>query len=254
MQLIRDRHPADPTLEMAFTEALLRAVAAGRIPETARVFRPGATMAFGRRDAFRPGFAAAQDAARAAGYPPVVRLGGGHAAGYDEGSVVVELITAQARVGVGIEERFAAAASVLQDALRAVGIEPETGELPGEYCPGRWSLHAAGSGVKLAGLAQRSIRGAALTTAVVVVEGGARLRTALTVAYAALALAWDPATAGAVDDVRRGVRAQDVEDALIAAISRRWALTEGVVDDEVRATAANLAAASTQRRSSTSRT
>ena len=44
------------------------------------------------------------------------------------------------------------------------------GELSGEYCPGRWSVHAAG--VKLAGPAQRSIRGGSLWTAFVAVERG----------------------------------------------------------------------------------
>lgn len=243
MQLIRDRHPADPVLEMAFTEVLLRAVAAGKIPEAARVFRPGPTMAFGKRDTLLPGFTAARDAARACGYPPVVRLGGGHAAAYDEGSVLVELITPQARVGVGIEERFAALAAVLEDALRAVGIVPEAGELPGEYCSGRWSLHATGSGVKLAGLAQRSVRGAALATAVVVVQGGARVRTALTAVYEALAIPWDPATAGAAEDVRPGLRARDVEGAIVAGVGRRWALTEGMVDRALCERARDLAAA-----------
>ncbi|MCW2998974.1 MAG: lipoate--protein ligase family protein [Solirubrobacterales bacterium] len=240
MLLIRDRHPADPVFEMAVTEALVRAVAAGTVPEAARVFRPGPTMAFGRRDALLPGFQAAARAARAAGYAPVVRLGGGHAAGYDEGSLVVELITTQERIGIGIQERFAAAAAVLEDALRAVGIEPVTGELPGEYCPGRWSLHAAGTGVKLAGLAQRSIRGAALTTAFMAVQGGERLRTALTAVYRELAIPWDPATAGAAEDVRPGVRVQDVETAIVDALRRRRPLTEGEVDDEVRARAQAL--------------
>jgi octanoyl-[GcvH]:protein N-octanoyltransferase len=249
MLLIRDRHPADPAFEMAVTEALLRAVAAGTVPAAARVFRPGPTMAFGRRDALLPGFPAAAEAARAAGYAPVVRLGGGHAAGYDEGSLLVELITAQERVGIGIEERFAAAAAVLEDALRAVGIEPVTGELPGEYCPGRWSLHAAGTGVKLAGLAQRSIRGAALTTAFVAVEGGPRLRTALTAVYRELAIPWEPATAGAAEDVRAGVRVQDVEAAVVEALGRRGPLTERGVDDDVQAVARALAG--DRRRSST---
>jgi octanoyl-[GcvH]:protein N-octanoyltransferase len=221
MLLVRDRHPADPAAEMVFSEALLRAVAAGTSPEAARVFRPGPTMAFGRRDAALPGFSAAQEAARAHGYAPVVRLGGGHAAGYDEGSVVVELVTRQDGIGGQIEGRFAALAAVLEDALRAIGVAPVVGELPGEYCPGRWSLHAEGSTVKLAGLAQRSVRGAALTTAVVVVEGGDRLRAALVDVYAALALGWDPATAGALEDVRPGVRADDVQTALLEALAGR---------------------------------
>ncbi len=219
MLTVRESHPSDPVAEMAYSAMLLRAVAAGERPACARVFRPGPTLAFGRRDALAPGFAAAQAAARAHGYVPVVRLGGGHAAGYDEGAVIVELVTVQARVGTGIEARFAAVAQLLGDALRGLGVVPVVGELPGEYCPGRWSLHAEGSTVKLAGIAQRSIRGAALTTAVVVVEGGARLRDVLVDVYAALDLGWDPATAGALEDVRPGVRAADLESAVLRALA-----------------------------------
>ncbi|MCW3038989.1 MAG: lipoate--protein ligase family protein, partial [Solirubrobacterales bacterium] len=182
------------------------------------VFRPGPTVAFGRRDASLAGFGTAVTAAEDAGYAAVLRLGGGHAAAYDEGSVLVELITRERAVGVGIEPRFAALAARLEEALRAVGIAPVVGELPGEYCPGRWSLHAEDSGIKLAGLAQRSIRGAALTTAVVVVEGGRRIRGVLEPVYAALGLPWDPSTAGAAEDVRPGLRAGAFADAVAATL------------------------------------
>jgi lipoate-protein ligase A len=233
--LVRDRHPESPAREMAFSEALLREVAAGTLPPLVRVFRPGATMAFGRRDALEPGFAAAFRVAGERGFPGVVRLGGGRAAGYDEGSVIIEVVTAESGVVGDIEGRFATLAAVLHDALGSLGIAPETGELPGEYCPGRWSLHARGSGVKLAGLAQRSVRGAALTTAVVVVEGAGRLRHALSGVYAALGLTWDPTTAGAAEDLRPGLRAAAMEEALIAAAARRWPLRDAPLNAAQRA-------------------
>lgn len=235
VRLVRDRHPESPAREMAFSEALLREVAAGTVPPLVRVFRPGAAMAFGRRDALEPGFAEAFRIARERGFPGVVRLGGGRAAGYDEGSVIIEVVTAESGVVGDIEGRFATLAAILHDALGTVGIDSEAGELPGEYCPGRWSLHARGSGAKLAGLAQRSIRGAALTTAVVVVEGSGRLRHALSGVYTALGLSWDPATAGAAEDVRPGLRAAAMEEALVAAAARRWPLADGPLDAAQRA-------------------
>lgn len=221
MLLVRDSHPADAGAEMAFSATLLRELAAGQRQACARLYRPGATLAFGRRDALSPGFKQAREAALGHGYTPVVRLGGGHAAAYDAGSVVVEVLSAQARVGVGIEARFAWLADALIEGLADVGVTAVAGELPGEYCPGRWSLHAEGSGVKLAGIAQRSVRGAALTTAFVAVEGGARLRAVLVEVYNALGLAWSPPTAGALEDVRPGVSAADVEAALAEVLSRR---------------------------------
>lgn len=244
MLLITAAHPEDPALDMALSEVLLRAVAAGTQPACARVFRPGPTLAFGRRDALLDGYPAAREAARARGYVPLVRLGGGHAAAYDGGAVIVERITPETGVGVGLEERFASAAALLQDTLADLGLPAEVGELPGEYCPGRWSLHATGSTVKLAGLAQRSIRGAALTTAVLVVEHGARLGAVLVDVYAALGLVWDPATAGAAEDLLPGVRAEEAAAAVAEALARREPLAASTVDGHLLADARRLATGS----------
>jgi octanoyl-[GcvH]:protein N-octanoyltransferase len=217
--LLEDGHPADPAADIAASGELLRAVAAGERGPVARVFVPGPTMAFGRLDALRPGYAAAREAAAAHGYTPVLRLGGGHAAGYDQGSVIVELTTPAATIAEGIGERFEAGTRLLVEALRAAGVPAELGELPGEYCPGRWSVHAGG--VKVAGTAQRTIRGASLLAAAVLVQGGDRLRAALVDVYAALGLDWDPRTAGAAEDVAPGVTARAVAAAVVDELEAR---------------------------------
>jgi octanoyl-[GcvH]:protein N-octanoyltransferase len=93
MELLRARHPDDPVLDTAITHALLRQVGAGEKPATARIFRPGPTVAFGRLDALdTDAYDNARAAARAHGFTPLLRLGGGHAAGYDDGSVLVEIV------------------------------------------------------------------------------------------------------------------------------------------------------------------
>ena len=68
MLLVRDGFPDDPALDIAVGHALLERAAAGAIGPTLRVYRPGATVAFGRLDALRPGFGAAVAAARAHGF------------------------------------------------------------------------------------------------------------------------------------------------------------------------------------------
>jgi octanoyl-[GcvH]:protein N-octanoyltransferase len=78
--------------------------------------------------------------------------------------------------------------------------------------------------VKLVGIAQRAVRGAALVTAFVQVGGGARLRSALVDVYSALELEWDPATAGALDDVLSGASVADVEQAILATRGRDLAV------------------------------
>jgi lipoate-protein ligase A len=228
VELLRDRHPDDPVLDAAITHALLREVGAGERGPVARVFRPGPTMAFGRLDALALGYAAARAAAREHGFTPLLRIGGGHAAGYDEGSVLVEVIRPIGTIAEGIPERFADITALLVEALANLGISARVGELPGEYCAGDWSVNAAG--VKLAGTAQRSIRGASLVTAMVLVEHGARLRAALTDVYAALDMAWRPGTAGAANDIVGALTAGDAERTLIAGLAARERLTAGVLD------------------------
>ena len=241
MELLRERHPEDPVLDAAITHALLRQVGAGERPPTARIFRPGATMAFGRLDALSDGYAAARAAAVEHGFTPLLRLGGGHAAGYDAGSVLVELIGPVTTIAEGIPERFATVTALLVEALAALGIAARVGELPGEYCAGEWSVNAAG--VKLAGTAQRSIKGASLVTAMVIVEGSAPLRAALVDVYAALGIDWRPATAGGAADIVRSLTAADVERTLVATLAAHERLTAGTLDAATLALAGELRAA-----------
>jgi lipoate-protein ligase A len=240
VELLRDRFPDDPALDAAITHALLRQVGAGERGPVARVFRPGPTMAFGRLDALSPGYDAARAAARAHGYEPLLRLGGGHAAGYDEGSLLVEVVRPVATIADGVQERFAWLTDLLVETLAHLGIAARVGVLSGEYCAGDHSVHAAG--VKLAGTAQRTIRGASLVTAMLIVGGGDRLRAALIDVYAALRIDWRPATAAAADDIVRSLTAADAERTLIAALAARERLTAGTLGDETLASAERLRA------------
>ncbi len=215
LELITAARPDDPVLDIAATHALLRAVAAREREPALRVFVPGPTAAFGRLDALRPGFPAAAEAARGLGLVPVVRPAGGHAAVYGPGAVVVEHVTPEEDVTARLQERFADQSRRLRDALAGLGADARIGELPGEYCAGRDSVNLGGR-IKVAGIAQRAIRGAALTTAVVTVEDGPALRAAITALYGALGLDVDPAAAGTVDEALPGIRAADVAAAVAA--------------------------------------
>jgi len=209
VELVTEAHPDDPVLDVALTHALLRAVAAGERPDALRLFRPGPTVAFGKLDRLQPGIGAAWQAARDLGYTPLVRLAGGQAAVYDQRSLVIEHVSAEADATAGLTARFEDQAARLQEALAGLGLDIRVGELPGEYCPGGHSINVGGR-TKVAGIAQRTIRGAALTTAVLVVGGGADLRRAVAAIYAALGRDADPAVAGALDDARAGIAVEDV--------------------------------------------
>jgi lipoate-protein ligase A len=239
--LLTDGAAGGAVADIALSHALLRSVAAGDRGRTLRVFHPRPTLAFGRLDARQPGFAAACAAAAALGFTPAVRVVGGRAAASHPGCVVVEEVTVERETGgAGLERRFDDQARRLARVLRALGADAHVGELPGEYCPGRHSVHAGG--LKLVGTAQRVVRGAALTSAVVVVAGGPAVREVVTATYAALGEPVDPATAGALDELLPAVTPAAVHAAVCAAYGTDRRLTPGTVDDALQDAAGALVA------------
>jgi lipoate-protein ligase A len=241
VQLVRAGFPDDPALDIAVGQALLERAARGEIGPTLRVYRPGPTCAFGRLDRLSPGFGDAVAAARAHGFTPVMRQPGGHAAAYDERSLCLDEVRPEAEMLPALQPRFEAAGELFAAALRAVGVDARVGEVPGEYCPGRWTVNARGR-VKLVGTAQRLVRGASLLGAVVVVGGGARVRAVLEDVNAALGLSWDPATAGAAADEVPGLSVDDVERAVLDAYAAQAGpLAAGALDDATVARARELA-------------
>jgi lipoate-protein ligase A len=235
--LLRGTLSGGAAIQAALSEALLDRVRTRFPPLAARLYVPGSTVAFGRMDTFQPGFASAAEAARAHGFEPVLRAPGGRAAAYHERSLVLELAAADEDPRAAIGARYAAMAELVVEALRGLGVPAATGELPGEYCPGRFSVLAGG--VKLGGIAQRVVAGASLTGIAIVVEDGARVRSVLEDVSRALEYDFDPATAGAVADVTPGINVGDVEAALVEALAVRFA----VVDIEPDAALLDAAAA-----------
>jgi octanoyl-[GcvH]:protein N-octanoyltransferase len=237
--LLRDSFPESPALDIAVSHALLNRVARGELGPAVRLYRPAPTLAFGRLDALRPGFLDAGEAARDAGFAPIVRLAGGHAAAYHEQSLIYEEIVAQRDVTARLHDRFRDAAELLAGALAGLGVETQVGEITGEYCPGAYTVSAAGR-LKLVGSAQRAVRGGALLSAFILIADGDRLRAALFDVYRALEIAWLPTTAGALDDVAPGVTLDAVEAAVLAARGEDIDLIPGTIDAETLALARKL--------------
>ncbi|MBA3262589.1 MAG: hypothetical protein H0T69_09005, partial [Thermoleophilaceae bacterium] len=57
LRVLFDCFPDDPALDTAVSRATMRLVAAGELPETLRLARPAAVVAFAKRDALAPGYA-----------------------------------------------------------------------------------------------------------------------------------------------------------------------------------------------------
>ena len=198
-QLIREATPGRPVLDMALSHALLLRVGEGSRPGVVRVYEPGPTVAFSKLDSHADGFAAACAAAREHGYEPMIRLGGGHAAAYGPGCLIHEEIVPHHSTLEGLSERYTRETALVQSALLGLGAPVVAGQLEGEYCAGTHSLHTGG--VKVAGIAQRVIKGAALVSTVVLLDAGPSLRAVLVDVYRALGIDWRPETAGSLADV-----------------------------------------------------
>lgn len=242
MQLFREALGGDPALDVAAANAMVRRVGKGESGAAVRVYRPrGRVVAFGRRDALRPGFAAAAGAARDAGFTPVLRAPGGLAVAYTERSLVVDHVSPDPGRLSGMDERFREYGELWAEVLRGLGVDARVGAVPGEYCPGAYSVNARGT-VKLVGTAQRVIRGAWLFSAVAIFDDAEVLRPLLAEVYHHLERPFDTASVGAIRDEAAGLSLDVVEHAVLAAYGERFGLAPGCLDDRTRTAAEELLA------------
>jgi lipoate-protein ligase A len=238
LRLIRHSFPDAPELSTAVSRTILRRVAAGELPSTIRIHRPAREVAFGRQDVASPGYGAATEAARAAGFAAVERLAGGRAAVFHAGTIAIARAYADPQPPKRTYARFEEMAGVIADALRSLGVDARVGEIPGEYCPGAYSVNARGA-TKLAGIGQRMIRGGAHMGGVVVAGGGREIADVLIPVYEALELDWDPATSGSVaEELGREVDPGELEEALIAELAKRYELISSELNEETVSAAA----------------
>ncbi|MFK0001017.1 biotin/lipoate A/B protein ligase family protein [Paenarthrobacter sp. NPDC090522] len=218
--------------DLDFALELLQRARRGELTPSLRLYRPEPTVAFGQRDANLPGFKAAEEACRSLGFEPLVRKAGGRAAAYHQGTLVVDHVEPHPDAIVKAKARFSEFGELLAGALRSVGVHAAVGEIPGEYCPGEFSVHGEdpvfpAHRIKLIGTAQRVVSGGWLFSSVIVVENSVPIREVLTASYEALGLEWDPATAGAANDLLPHLDVATVEDAVVQAYGTYADVVEG---------------------------
>lgn len=240
LRLVTQTFPDDPVFDTAVSRALLERVAAGELPETLRLGRPGPMVAFAKRDAVSPGYAEAARAARGRGFEAVLRQAGGRAAVFHEGTIALAHAVPGDDPRAGIHARFEETASAAVSALSRLGVDARVGKVPGEWCPGGYSVNAGGQ-VKLVGIGQRVVAGGAHVGAVVVAERGDRVADPLKPVYQALGLEWDPGTAGSVADAAPGTSWERVAAALRDEYAARSELEPWSLDEETLALARRLA-------------
>lgn len=218
--VIRQEERADAATDLDRSVELLRAVADGTIaqPRVVRLYSPVPTVAMSRRESRMPGFETARQASLVRDFTPAVRPTGGRAVAYDESCIVFDVITREAEGSVAQTRFFREIGDALVVAMRGLGVDARVGDVPGEYCPGEFSINARGA-IKLIGTSQRAVRGARLLSGMLPLDGVERFTDVLLAVNAALELDWDPATFGTLaTEVPRMPRAM-VERALIAALA-----------------------------------
>jgi octanoyl-[GcvH]:protein N-octanoyltransferase len=227
-----------PAFDTAVSRATLLRVAAGELPETLRFGRPGAMVAFGRQDATGAGYADAVRAARTGGFEAIERLAGGRAAVFHEETIAFAWAIRHEEPGAEIHPRFEEVAGIVVAALDRLGVDARVGEVPGEYCPGAYSVSAGGR--KVMGVGQRLIKNCAHVGGVIVVRQPQRVRDILVPVYRALGLEWDPSTAGALSDEAPEVSWDGALQAMIDELGSRYELVDAALDDETLALASQL--------------
>lgn len=226
-------------MDVALSHAILEEVAAGGTDGVLRIHVPGRVLAFGRADHTSAGYEWAQQAAVAHGYEPVERLAGGRAAVFHLDTLAFSMAIPAEDPRSGIHDRFSMVAGLMMEAFRSLGVDARIGEVPGEYCPGSWSVNVAGR-MKVMGVGQRLVRGAAHIGGVVVVDDADAIRDVLIPVYRALAIDWDPRTAGSLADRSPGLDTGVVEQAIIEGFSARFDLAEDPLPSRVYERAPDL--------------
>jgi octanoyl-[GcvH]:protein N-octanoyltransferase len=165
-----------------------------------RFRRPRPTAAFSPQDTTHSDYERVKDQARANGFEPIERGTGGRLTMFDEHALAITLIAPHTEPQLQTMKRFEVFAGVIAGAIKALDIDARIGELPNEYCPGKYSINAAGR-LKLVGIAQRMNRRCFQMGAIIAVERSDKACAAITDAYAVMGLPFDPATYGAITEL-----------------------------------------------------
>jgi octanoyl-[GcvH]:protein N-octanoyltransferase len=214
LRLHHDRYPGKPLLDTSMSHAMLRRVASGAVGESLRIYIPENTLLFSSLDARRPGYRRALELAEQAGFPPIIRLAGGQAAAFLEQSIAFAWATPDFDAHLHIRPRFEELANWIASALRRLGLDARVGSIPGEYCPGEFSVNLGGR-VKVMGVGQRVIRGGAHVGGVLTVGQSELLRQTLTPIYEVLGLEFRSESAGGVADFDESLDCETVMTAMV---------------------------------------
>ena len=209
----------NPTADLLASRRLLHAVAANpELGRIVRLYRPAPTVAFSGRESKLDGFADAVSETMAFGFEPVIRPAGGRMVALDENWLVLDVISPQADRGTAHRDIYLKHGQTFVELLREFGIDARVGEVPGEYCPGDYSINARGQ-VKIVGTAQRVSRGARLFSASIPLSISSNVAELFTRVNRILDLDWDARTLGSLEHEAPSLKEAEFEAALLRAFA-----------------------------------
>lgn len=242
LRVLRGAPVGDAALDTAYSRALLEAVEAGEAVESLRLYRPADSVAFSTSDRVRPGFRRAVEQSLSLGFEPVMRLAGGRAALFHRETLAFAWAIPSGTPRQGIAARFRDCADWIRRVCCGLGIDARVGAVPGEYCPGDYSVNARGR-TKVMGVGQRVVRGAAHVGGVIVVGDSAKVRDTLLPIYRTLGYEMAGEAVGSLRDERGDLDRERVIEALLGDLAERLHLVDddhwqAALDTRARALAA----------------
>lgn len=212
----------DPSQDISIGPQILQYVVNQKAGSFLRIYRPNRTVALSNRDRSSQGSDQAIRATLEHGFAPVFRSPGGRAVAYHEQSLALDLFSHDLDPHIRINDRFQEVGEIFVDAFARVGIQSKIGEVPGEYCPGKYSVTTGGA--KLVGTAQRLKKGGWHLGASVVVRNALPVRDVLRDVYRSMELAMDPKTVIGLNEINSSISTDQFRAALWGAFQDRYRL------------------------------
>ncbi len=188
-----------------------------------RFRRPRPTAAFSPQDTTHSDYERIKEQARSNGFEPIERGTGGRLTVFDERALAITLLMPHANPHQQTIRRYEIFSEVIVSALTRLGIDARVGEIPNEYCPGKFSINAEGR-IKLVGIAQRMNRRCVQMGAIIAVERSEKACVAIADAYQAMGLPFDRSTYGAVAELVPSWSFQQVHAQCVETVSQELAM------------------------------
>lgn len=163
----------DVLYPFAYDELMCRRVGEGAAP-LVHVWRHEKALVLGLRDRRLPMAELGMSWLSSQGYQVGVRSSGGAAVPLDPGVINISLIVPVGEGKPDFRAGFAEMRDLIAETLQRFGVDIQTGEVKGSYCPGDFDLSIDGR--KFCGISQRRQNKAYAVQAFVVVEGHAERR------------------------------------------------------------------------------